>query len=383
MGKPLRVLIVEDSEDDMLLLLRELRRGGYDPHYRRVDNAGDLTAALAAEPWDVVLSDHNMPQFSSTAALDQIKATGLDVPFMIVSGSIGEEAAVNAMKAGAQDYLMKGNLTRLCAAVERELADAADRRARQQAEKALLAQQEELRIAREVQARLFPSAAPRIPGFDLAGASQSAEAAGGDYYDFIPMRDGRIALVIGDVTGHGLGPALLMADARAYLRALVVSHDDIRTILTKANQLLGDDFGEERFVTILILSLSPATRTLTYLNAGHPDAHVLDAQGTPRACLEAMRPALGIAPEMAFPEPRTLTLNAGDILLLMTDGVAEACSAGGEEFGVARALSVVREAQGESSDEIVRRLFAAVQAFTSGQHLMDDATIVVLKALPH
>jgi len=135
MGIPLRVLIVEDSEDDSLLLLHALRKGGYDPVHRRVDTAPAMTQALANESWDIIVSDHRMPSFDATHALNILKQAGSDVPFVIVSGSIGEEIAVGAMRSGAKDYLMKNNLTRLCAVVDRELREAEVRRQRLFAEK--------------------------------------------------------------------------------------------------------------------------------------------------------------------------------------------------------------------------------------------------------
>jgi DNA-binding NtrC family response regulator len=108
MGAPLRVLLVEDSENDALLLLRELKRGGYEPLSRRVDTAGEMEEALEEQAWDLVISDHSMPAFSSLAALDLLRGKGfVDLPFIIVSGRIGEDAAVSAMKAGAHDYIMK------------------------------------------------------------------------------------------------------------------------------------------------------------------------------------------------------------------------------------------------------------------------------------
>lgn len=138
MGETLRVLIVEDSEDDTLLLLRELRRGGYEPVHERVDTAAAMEAALANE-WDLVISDHSMPAFSSSAALELLRGGGfVDLPFIIVSGQIGEDAAVAAMKAGAHDYIMKDNLRRLNTAIERELREAEVRRERRRAEEALV-----------------------------------------------------------------------------------------------------------------------------------------------------------------------------------------------------------------------------------------------------
>ena len=127
MGKPLRVLMVEDSEDDALLVLRELRAAGYDLTHERVDTAAALEAALDRHPWDLVIGDYSMPHFSGTAALGMLRQRGLDVPYICVSGTITEELAVAAMKAGAHDYVTKGQLKRLLPAIERELREAQGR----------------------------------------------------------------------------------------------------------------------------------------------------------------------------------------------------------------------------------------------------------------
>ncbi|MBN1313418.1 MAG: PAS domain S-box protein [Anaerolineae bacterium] len=146
MGTLLRVLIVEDAEDDAMLLLRILRKGGYDPQYRRVDNGHDIQAALSEGEWDIVISDYSMPGFDGLSALRLCQGTGRDIPFILVSGTIGEEIAVSAMRAGAHDYLMKNNLTRLVPAVRRELQEAKIRRAHRQAEEALRASEEKYRL---------------------------------------------------------------------------------------------------------------------------------------------------------------------------------------------------------------------------------------------
>ncbi|MFP2960059.1 response regulator, partial [Myxococcus sp. 1LA] len=127
---PLRVLVVEDNPDDETLMLRELRRSGFRPEALRVQSATSLRAALLAQDWDIILSDFCMPRFTALDALAVLKAMGLDIPVIVVSGSIGEDEAVEAMKSGARDYFAKGRLTRLAAAVERELAEARARRER-------------------------------------------------------------------------------------------------------------------------------------------------------------------------------------------------------------------------------------------------------------
>src|SRR5260221_9107819 len=136
-AKPLRVLIIEDSTNDAELLVRDLIRRGYDVTYERVEAAQEMTAALERGNWDVVVSDYSMPRFNGIAALEVLKASGQDLPFIIVSGTIGEETAVTALKAGAHDFLVKGKLARLAPAIERELREVSERRERVPAQAAL------------------------------------------------------------------------------------------------------------------------------------------------------------------------------------------------------------------------------------------------------
>lgn len=138
MGKPLRVLIVEDSEDDALLLIFDLRRGNYVPVSRRVETAEAMRQALAEEEWDLVISDYVLPGFTGLEALQVLRESGLDIPFIIVSGKIGEDTAVGAMKEGANDYLIKGNTSRLLPAIEREMQESEVRRKKREAEAALV-----------------------------------------------------------------------------------------------------------------------------------------------------------------------------------------------------------------------------------------------------
>jgi two-component system, cell cycle sensor histidine kinase and response regulator CckA len=152
MKRPLRVLILEDSENDAELLLRELRRQNYEPDYHRADTAQGMIEALERGAWSLIISDYSMPQFTAMHAIDILKKRSLDLPFIIVSGTIGEETAAIAMKSGAHDFLTKGKLTRLGAAVERELRDAEERRERKKAEEALRRSEDQLRQSQKVEA---------------------------------------------------------------------------------------------------------------------------------------------------------------------------------------------------------------------------------------
>jgi DNA-binding NtrC family response regulator len=149
MPRPLRLLHIEDSEDDAAILARKLRQGGYEPHVTRVSTPGAMHAAIRDHRWDLVIADWNLPQFSALFALEELKRAELDLPFIIVSGMIDEETAVEAMKAGAHDYVMKNNLNRLVPAIEREVREADARRKRRKTEAALQEIEQRLELAIE------------------------------------------------------------------------------------------------------------------------------------------------------------------------------------------------------------------------------------------
>lgn len=506
MKRALRALVIEDSEFDALLLVNLLRLGQFAVEWRRVDTAQGMREALADHPWDIVFSDHQMPEFSAPMALDILQSTRLDLPFVIVSGGIGEETAVALMKAGAHDFLMKGQLGRLVPAVERELREAENRRARQQAEQslresemryrllwenspdailmmdeggrivfvnpaaemmfgypstelvgqqlsillcgapipvpesprssadanagrmvemicrhrsgdelvaeigfcrlemqgqpwrvaiirditarrraevALRAKEEEFRVAREIQQRLFPKSAPELAGYDIAGSSCPADEAGGDYFDFLPMLNGGLGIVAGDVSGHGMGPALIMAETRAYLRMGGRNRLLPSDVLSRANRVLSDDLGDtDRFVTVLLIRLDPEARTLTYANAGHPPAFLVDSHGGVRHRLIRNAAAMGFTADASFVDAPPILLEPGDALLVVTDGVPEAEGPDGECFGAERTLQVLRANLDRPAAEIVQAVHAAVRAFVRRGAPHDDVTVIVMKVLP-
>jgi PAS domain S-box-containing protein len=169
--RPLRVLLIEDSEPDVESLARELRRGGYDPQILCVQTAAAMQGALRRQVWDLVVSDHNLPQFSGLEALQILQATGRDIPFVIVSGQITEERAIQLMRAGARDFVMKGQIARLLPVVERELREAQHRLERRRARQAQLASEERYR-------ELFENASDVVFTLDLAGRFTSLNRAG-------------------------------------------------------------------------------------------------------------------------------------------------------------------------------------------------------------
>jgi PAS domain S-box-containing protein len=245
----------------------------------------------------------------------------------------------------------------------------------------------EMRLARTVQQRLYPAAAPAVPGFDIAGAAFPADQTGGDYYDFLPTPDGRLCIAVGDVSGHGFSAALLMAETRAYLRSLVRATDCLRAsaylreILGSLNAFLVEDTEDHCYVTLLLALLDPARKTLVYASAGHIHGYALDGAGATRHVLESTSPPLGLFRDAAFAPSGELALAAGDLLLLVTDGLTEARNHEGEFFEAERVLGCVAQAREDDAARVVRRLYAAVSAFAAEEPLHDDVTAVVCRVL--
>src|SRR5438067_656523 len=225
---------------------------------------------------------------------------------------------------------------------ERQMAEAKERWEQERL-------REEIRLARQIQQKLFPVAPLPSASFDISGASYPAEATGGDYFDYIPMRDGGLGVVIGDVSGHGFGPALLMAELRAYLRALMLTRADVGEIVGLLNRTLAEDAPEGQFATLLLARLDPTTRSVIYASAGHMPGYILSAAGAVKTVLKATGMPLAVLPNGDFPAASAPPLEPGELLLLITDGIVEAHGPDDKLFGTGRLLDVVRAHQGQTA----------------------------------
>jgi sigma-B regulation protein RsbU (phosphoserine phosphatase) len=194
------------------------------------------------------------------------------------------------------------------------------------------------------------------------------------------MRDGSVFLAVGDVCGHGIGPALLMASTCTLLRALAETHTDLSTILTIANRILIRETREERFVTLLLGHLNPGNRSFLHANAGHPPGYFLNSSGKVKAKLERTSMPLGVSACTEFLLGEPLVLCSGDLILFVTDGILEAESNTGDFFGWRRTLDTVRANLSRSAQEIVDALGCAVREFSHAPQPADDQTVLVVKA---
>jgi phosphoserine phosphatase len=239
----------------------------------------------------------------------------------------------------------------------------------------------DLNIARDIQQGLIPQNPPEVAGFDIAGWNKPADQTGGDCYDYLTLPDGSLAITIADATGHGIGPALMIAECRALFRATISLSHDLAAVVGRINNLLCEDLPDDRFVTAFFGLLSPKDSTLSFLSAGHgplikyiratDEIKELTAGGVP----------LGIMPDVPFDPPERFEMTRGDMMVLVTDGFFEWQSRANEQFGTDRMYEVLRVNRDRPCKEIIEELYKSVIAFAGGTAQADDLTAVIVKRL--
>jgi serine phosphatase RsbU (regulator of sigma subunit) len=376
MSGPLRVLIVDDSERDALLLVRALRKEGVELYSERVDTAEAMERAMAAGEWDVAISDCHMPEFTVEGALEIWQREGKDQPFIVVSGAIGEEEAVALLKTGAHDFVRKDNLARLVPAMERELRDSADRHARRDAEEALRRSelrrcqlQAELNCAAEMQKMLLPRDSPSLAGFEIAAFCSPARQVGGDFYDWYETIPGIVNLTFGDVMGKGMAAAMLMTTVRAALRAVTLRVQPSIAVQMAEQSLRHDLDISESFVTLFLARLNVNASLMTYVDCGHGYAFLRRRDGRVEDLLPRGLP-LGVSFDEKY-EEGGCTFQEGDSLVLYSDGLTDALP----ELALDNAAIASRLEGTTGAREMVDRIRMMVP---TGITLADDLTILVL-----
>lgn len=238
-----------------------------------------------------------------------------------------------------------------------------------------------LNLAREVQAGLLPKEPLTLPGLEVVGFNRPADETGGDYFDWIPLADGRVAAMIADVTGHGIGPAILMAVCRAYARATVPGITPLSGALTRLNALIAEDFTSGRFVTLAIALVDPRSGEVELLSAGHgPTLLYRNSDGAVETFGGDGLP-LGVVPDIEFDTSAKFTLAPGDALLLTTDGFFETARADGRLYGAERLTESFRRHADKPCQELLGSLDADRTAFAAGEAQHDDVTAVLVRRL--
>jgi sigma-B regulation protein RsbU (phosphoserine phosphatase) len=240
-------------------------------------------------------------------------------------------------------------------------------------------QETELRLAAAVQRRLYPDPLPVVAGFDIAGSMVPALTTCGDYFDLVALPDGRLAIVVADACGHGVGPALIMAETRALLRSALRTQCTIEEVIREVNRQLFADLEAHLYVTMVLGLLEPATGTLTWVNMGHPGGFVLDCDGAEVSKLASTCLPLGLFPHLGDDPGRITLLSHGDLLVLVTDGVQEARSPAERELGPGAVCDVVRRCRQGTAGEIAAAVIAAARHHAGGRPQEDDMTVIVIK----
>lgn len=240
--------------------------------------------------------------------------------------------------------------------------------------------EDELVIAREIQQGLLPRSLPVIPGFEIAAVNISSKQVGGDYYDVVPIQDDQFIFAIGDVAGKGTPAALLMANVQASLRAFAPMGMSLPDATRRINDLTCQNTGQDKFITFFWASLNRTTRELRYVNAGHNPPFLLRADGTIER-LDVGGIILGLMKTVSPYQEGSVTLNAGDVIVMFTDGVSEAMNAEQEDFTEERLEALLKTVRSEPPQKIIESVREALEKYTRGTPQSDDITMLVLRTL--
>ena len=368
-----RILIADDQPD--LLDALKLMLKGQGIEVDAVTSPDAAVSALKTRPFDLVLMDLNYTgdTTSGREGIDLLaRVQELDhlLPVIVMTGWGSVDLAVEAMRRGVRDFVQKPwDNAHLLAQMHKEIEAGRARRREDAAERRELAE------ALKIQQRLLPQQVPQIDGWELAASWQPASGVGGDCFDTIRFSDSRLAITIADVVGKGIPAALMMSNLQAAVRAFASEAVEPQALCQQVNRILCGNIAEGRFISFFYCVLDAIGGVMVYSNAGHYLPMLVRADGTHER-LGSGGPVLGVLSEAEY-EQASIPLNAGDRIILFTDGLTEARNADGEEFGEERLLAAALADRGCSAPALQARLADAVASFTAGR-LQDDATLIVL-----
>lgn len=366
------LMMRDEGSEDMRVAVARLRD--------RVGEVGEIRVSrnvmdeVVIRGKSVLTSDaQHDPRFASgTMVLQGIRSV-LAVPLGVSEKVFGIIYADSPMAEGrfTEDHLKLLRTLASVAAIRVENARLTEARFQQERLEG------ELKLAMEIQQRFQPTASPQIPGYEFQGISFPCYEIGGDYYDFIQRDDGRLVIALGDVSGKGTAAALLMSSLHAAIHAQTGSHDTIVETISAVNKYLAENIPPNRFVTLFYAELDPESGAVSFLNAGHNPPLIVHAAGTVEQLASGGLP-LGIKADADYREGRT-HMQMGDVLVIYSDGVTEAASPTGEEFGPTRLYEVVSRNVDASAAGIRDRIESALTKFSQGTKAADDITLVIVK----
>lgn len=378
------ILIVDDAPANLRLLSQMLSKRGYS--VRAATSGKRALASVRKAPPDLILLDIKMPGMDGYEVCQRLKAdpNTRNIPVVFISALDEIQDKVLAFATGGVDYVTKPfQIEEVMARAETHLAlrrlQKQLRDANRQLQDANTRLEREMALAGRVQASFLPGELPGNKGWQLAAALKPARQTSGDFYDLIPLPNGRLGLLVADVVDKGVGAALFMVLSWILVRTYAVeqpTRPDL--VLSAVNRRLLAETDTGQFVTIFYGILDPVTGTLTYCNAGHPLPLHYNAQHSSNARpLSTTGMALGIVDTQPWAQA-TVQLDPGDVLVLYSDGVTDAKNEEGEFFGTERLQAAVQASLGLPAEAIKEALLAKIQAFAGEAIPFDDVTLMIV-----
>lgn len=377
MDQQAKILIVDDEPFNIDYLEQELEDLGCETISAR-DGREALELVTAQAP-DVILLDIMMPEMDGFQVLGYLKAdeTLRDIPVIIISALDDIGSVVKGIKMGAEDHLPKPFdpvllKARIDACLERKWLRDREVLYLQQIDR-------EMTLAWRIQSGFLPDNLPDIPGWQLAATLKPSRQTSGDFYDLIPLPDGRLGILIADVADKGMGAALYMVLSRTLIRTYAIQyHSRPDYVLGTTNWRILTDTDTDHFVTVFYGILDPLTGTLTYCNAGHNPPYLFSAQGDQTIqALHKTGMALGVIKDETW-QQKTIQIAQGDVLALYTDGITEAQNAQGTFFDEQQMIKAVQANLGRSAQNVQDALMAEVHEFVGDAPQFDDIALVIV-----
>ena len=376
-----KILVVDDEPDVEPLVLQRMRRRIRSGRYSFVfaQNGVEALERLQNDgSIDMVVSDINMPQMDGLTLLQQIPNVDPDIRAVIISAYGDMKNIRTAMNRGAFDFVTKPiDFEDLEVTIERTLGHIAQWRDALSSRDKLVALQNELDVARNMQQSILPTAFPKGDDFEIYGSMEPARSVGGDFFDVVQLDHERVGLAIADVSGKGVPAALFMMSSRTLLKGSAIGNPEPAEVLREVNDLLTQDNDAAMFVTVFYAVYDRYTGRLTYANGGHNAPLLVRANGERSLLPLTAGLALAIVPDMEFQQD-SIVLNPGDTVILYTDGVNEAMNRDHDEFGNDRLLELFAGGPPKSATEANDATFDAVNVFVAGAAQSDDITCLVL-----
>lgn len=381
---PSRILVVDDEMDLEQLVRQKFRRAIRDGefHFFFAHSGVEALETLAREKdIDVVLTDINMPEMDGLTLLSKLTNHNGVLKAVVVSAYGDMDNIRTAMNRGAFDFVTKPiNLEDFETTILKALREADAIKTAMRVRDELVAIQNELNVATDIQLSMLPQVFPVFPErteIDVHARMIAAKEVGGDFYDFFPVDEARIGIVVGDVSGKGVPAALLMAICRTLIRGSAINGARPHECLAAVNDLISGDVVPGMFVTVFYGVLNTREGTLEYCCAGHFAPYIVSDQGV--RMLESVGGlVIGAVPGWEY-QSATVQLSPGDALFEFSDGVTEANSAGDNDYGEARLEECLKGVHATSAEEIVDRVITAVQEFSKGVPQADDITCLAVR----